>query len=116
MGSSKKKTPAKYQLRLSANALQNIDEITGYIAFINHQPSNAIKVGDAIFKTFDRIALNPFSFKECEEISTKTKIYRRAVCFSWLIIYKITPVEIIILGIIHKSRKPARLKVLRKIK
>jgi hypothetical protein len=36
-----------YQIRLSENAIQNIDEITGYIAFIKHQPMNAIKVGDA---------------------------------------------------------------------
>ena len=29
--------------------MQSIDEITGYIAFINQQPLNAIKVGDALF-------------------------------------------------------------------
>jgi hypothetical protein len=44
-----------YQVRLSENALQNIDEITGYIAFINHQPMNAIKVGDALFEAIDKI-------------------------------------------------------------
>jgi hypothetical protein len=38
-----------YQIRLSENAGHNIDEITGYIAFINHQPLNTIKVGDAFF-------------------------------------------------------------------
>lgn len=116
MGSSKKKTPKKYPLRLSAIALRNIDEITGYIAFINNQPANAVKVGDAIFRTIDRIALNPFPFKECEEITTRTKMYRRAVCLSWIIVYKIVPAEIIVLGIIHKSRKPAMLKALKKIK
>lgn len=116
MGDSKKKTPKKYPLGLSANALRNIDEITGYIAFINHQPANAVKVGDTIFKTIDRIALNPYSFKECEQIPTKTKMYRRAVCLSWIIVYKIMPAGIIVLGIIHKSRKPAMLRAIKRIK
>ena len=40
MGRKEKATPKTYQVRISTNALQNIDEITGYIAFINHQPLN----------------------------------------------------------------------------
>lgn len=116
MGRKKKTTPTNFQVRLSQNAVLNIDEITGYIAFINHQPSNAIKVGDAIFATIDKIAANPFSYRECEELPTKTKMYRRAVCLSWSVIYKITETEIIILGIIHHSRKPAVFKSLRKVK
>jgi plasmid stabilization system protein ParE len=58
MGRKEKAAPKAYQVRISTNALQNIDEITGYIAFINHQPLNAIKVGDAIFATINRIAVN----------------------------------------------------------
>lgn len=116
MGKQKKATGKAYKIRLSGVALQNIDEITGYIAFINHQPLNAIKLGDAIFRTIDRIGLNPFAFKECEELLTKSKIYRRAVCSSWIIVYKITGNEILILGIIHSSRRPSKLKALRKVK
>lgn len=113
----KKKAASKtFEVTISQNALQNIDEITGYIAFINHQPLNAIKVGDAILETFDRIAVNPFAFRECEELITKTKMYRRAVCYSWSIIYKISGNAILILGIIHQSRRPAAFKKLRKIK
>jgi plasmid stabilization system protein ParE len=116
MGTQKKAIVKTYKVRITATALQNIDEITGYIAFINQQPLNAIKVGDAIFKTIDRIALNPFAFRQCEEMPTKTKIYRRALCHSWSIIYRIKPDELVILGIIHGSRRPARVKKLRKIK
>ena len=116
MGQQKKATPKAYEIRISTNALQNIDEITGYIAFINHQPLNAIKVGDEIFKTIDRIGLNPLAFKECEEIPSKSKIYRRAICLSWLIIYRVMNSEILILGIIHVSRRPYKLKALKKIK
>jgi plasmid stabilization system protein ParE len=118
MGDKKKTTPKTYQVRISLNALQNIDEITGYIAFINQQPLNAIKVGDSIFETIGCIANNPFAFKECEEIPTKTKMYRRAHCLSWSIIYRmIKDCEIVILGIMHQSRRrPSRLGKLRKIK
>jgi hypothetical protein len=34
MGRKEKAAPKAYQVRISTNALQNIDEITGYIAFI----------------------------------------------------------------------------------
>lgn len=116
MGEKKKTTAATYKVSVSLNALQNIDEITGYIAFINQQTSNAIKIGNAIWETIDRIAANPFAFRECEEIPTRYKIYRRAVCYSWSIIYRVKENEVLILGVIHHSRKPARIRRLRKIK
>src|ERR1700748_1353730 len=116
MGRQEKTTPKTYQIRVSVNALQNIEEITGYIAFINQQPLNAIKVGDALFKVIDRIAANPLAFRECEELPTKARIYRRALCYSWQIIYRIKTEQIVVLGIIHSSRRPSRIKALRKIK
>ena len=116
MASPKEKAPAAYKVRITENALQDIDYITGYIAFINHQPLNAIRVGDAIFNTIDRIGQNPLAYRECEEIPTRNKIYRKAVCLSWLIIYKIKAKEVIILGIIHGARKPLRIKKFRKVR
>jgi plasmid stabilization system protein ParE len=116
MGRKEKATPKAYQVRISTNALQNIDEITGYIAFINLQPMNAIKVGDAIFATIDRIELNPLAFKECVELPTKTKMYRTAACHSWSIIFKITSSEIVILGVLHSARRPSKLRALRRVK
>jgi len=116
MGRQKKKAATAYEVRISTNALQNIDEITGYIAFVNQQPLNAIKVGDALYKVIDRIARNPFAFRECEELSTKTKMYRRALCYSWRIIYRINNNMVLILGIIHSARRPSIIRPLRKIK
>ncbi len=116
MGNTKEKAPKAYSLRITENALQNIDDITGYIAYINHQPLNAIRVGDKIFETIDRIEQNPLVFRECEEIPTKTKIYRKAVCMSWLIIYKIKASEIVVLGIIHGSRRASKVRKFRKVK
>jgi plasmid stabilization system protein ParE len=116
MGKQAKPVTATYKVTLSNNALQNIDDITHYIAFVKLQPLNAIKVGDALFAAVDLIAVNPRAFKECELLPTKTKIYRQAVCLSWLIIYKIRGFEITVLGIIHGSRKPSKLRALRKVK
>ena len=116
MGRTEEKAPKTYSLRVTDNALQNIDDITGYIAFIKHQPENAITVGDRIFETIDRIEQNPLAFRECEEIPTKTKVYRKAVCMRWNIIYKIKGSEILILGIIHSSRRVSRVRSLRNIK
>ncbi len=116
MGIQKKTTSKKIPLRISTNALRHLDEIMGYIAFIRQQPLTAIKIGDAFFEAFNNIAGNPFAFRECEELSTKTKMYRRAACHSWSIVFKIMPAEIIILGIIHHSRKPGAYRTLGKIK
>ncbi len=116
MEPEKKRADEDLPLRLSANADRNIDEITGYIAFIQHQPLNAIKVGDGIFQVIEKIASNPWKFKECVQLPTKTHIYRQAIFKSWHIIYKIKPAEIIILGVIRASRKPSLIKALRKIK
>ncbi len=116
MGNTKEKAPKTYSLRVTENALHNIDDITGYIAYIKHQPLNAIRVGDKIFETIDRIEQNPLAFRECEEIPTKTKIYRKAVCMSWNIIYKIKASEIVVLGIIHGSRRVSKVRKLKKIK
>jgi plasmid stabilization system protein ParE len=74
MGSKKKATAKNFEVSISANALQNIDEITGYIAFVNQQPFNAIRVGDKIFKVIESLAANPFAYRECSEMQTKTKI------------------------------------------
>lgn len=116
MGKPQKTTPTTRQVRISTQALQNINEVTGYIAYVSQAPLNAVKVGDALFATIDRIERNPLAFKECEELPTKSKMYRRALCYSWVIIYKITDTEIIILGIIHSASRPSLIRKLRKLK
>jgi len=116
MGRTKEDAPKTYSLRVTENAFQNLDNITGYIAYIKHEPLNAIRVGNEILKTIYRIEKNPSAFRECEEIATIDKIYRKAVCLSWLIIYKIKSSEIVILGIIHGHRSRSRIKNLRKVK
>jgi plasmid stabilization system protein ParE len=116
MDNKEESTRKTYKVILSENALTNLDEVTGYIAFVNHQPLNAIKIGNDFFELFEKIQSNPFVFKECEEIPTKQKIYRKARCHSWYVIFKIIATEILILGIMHASKKPSKIKSLKKIK
>ncbi|MCY7311941.1 MAG: type II toxin-antitoxin system RelE/ParE family toxin [Chitinophagaceae bacterium] len=116
MGKQTKTIATAYKVRLSDNAVHNIDEITSYIAIVNHQPMNAVKVGDALFATIDQIELRPYAFKECDLLPTKSKLYRQALCLSWYIVYKIADTQIIVLGIIHGSRKPSKRKALKRVK
>src|SRR4051794_30727887 len=104
MGKKEKEARGSFTLSISLAALNDFDEITDFITYVNGQPLNAIKVGNAIFEVIGKIKENPFAYKECEAIQTKTRMYRQAVCMSWLIIYKIMKNEIHILGIIHGAR------------
>jgi plasmid stabilization system protein ParE len=116
MGKTQKATGTAFQVRVSANAQKNLDEITGYIAFIQQQPITAISVGERITATIQRISTYPTAYRECEQLPTKQKMYRRAVCLAWSIIFRITGYEVLILGIIHHKSRPSLLKALRSVK
>jgi hypothetical protein len=59
MGKEKKAaTAASRHVRVSENAIRNINELIGYIGIIKKQPLNAIKVGDAILEMIDHIGQN----------------------------------------------------------
>lgn len=90
MGKAKKRDPEIPQIKVSSFAVQQIEDIIKYIAFVNQQPLNAVNISEAFESTISKIEANPFAFKECEQLVTKTKIYRQAVCLSWLIIYRIS--------------------------
>ena len=63
MDNTKEKALKTYSLRLTQNALKNIEKITTFIAHIKHLPLNAVRVGEKIFETIDRIKQNPLAFK-----------------------------------------------------
>jgi plasmid stabilization system protein ParE len=116
MGAEKETIEKTYEVRFAKNAVQNLDGVIDYIIFLKHQPINAIRVAEAFLEAFNRIGRNPLAFKECEQLATKSKMYRRMVCFSWLIIYRVRGKEITVLGIIHTSSKLFRIKSLRRIR
>jgi hypothetical protein len=43
-------------------------------------------------------------------------MYRKAICLSWQIVFRIRKKQITVLGIIHSNRKRSYIKKLRKIK
>ena len=116
MAKKEKTTAQVRKIVLHDQAYKDIDNIIDFIAQDNQQPLNAIKVGERIFATIERIENSPFVFKECEQLVTKSKMYRQASCLSWLIIYKITSTQIVVLAVMHSARNPSKIKKLRKFK
>lgn len=55
MGGQKKTIATAFKINISNNVVLNIDEVTGYIAFVNHQQISANTIGDTIFDTIERI-------------------------------------------------------------
>ncbi len=77
----KKLPPKKYPVKVSVSALQNIDEKTAYIAFVAQQPLNAVKVGDKLMKTFDRIAASPMPSKSVAMFPPRPRFIGRSSVF-----------------------------------
>lgn len=116
MGSTKKATATAYSVRVTDEAEKNKNEIIGFISFVRNQTLNAVRIADALQRKFVRIGCNPWAFKECEEIPTKNRMYRKASCYSWFIVYKISGTVVIILGIIHQACKPSKIRSLKRRK
>jgi plasmid stabilization system protein ParE len=89
MGAKKTTNLEPYSLIIKDQYYINLEQIVDYIAFVQKQPLNAIKVSDCISKTMSKIIENPLIYAECENIPTKAKIYREARYKSWLIIFKV---------------------------
>ncbi len=116
MGGKEKENTESYQVRLSLKATKGFNDITSYISVINHQPLNSVRVADQLVKRINTLADNPFAFKECAELKTKSGRYRIAVLKSWQIIFRIKKFDITVLGILHVSQHPSIIRSLRKIK
>lgn len=99
-----------YSLVISDKYYSDLEKIVDYIEFVNHQPINAVKVARGINETMDKIILNPTIYAECENIPTKTKIYREAVYKTWQIVFKLKGKNITILGVLSGKIKPSRFK------
>ena len=96
-----------YSLIVNDKYFIDLKKILDYIAIIQKQPLNAIKISVGINATMNKIILNPTIYSECENIPTKSKIYREAVYKTWQIVFKLKGNKITILGVINGKRKPA---------
>ena len=83
MGTKQTRDFKQYSLIVSEKYYSNLQEIVDYIRFVKHQPRNSVKVGDGIQDTMNKIILNPTIYAECENIPTKSKIYREAIYKTW---------------------------------
>jgi plasmid stabilization system protein ParE len=110
MGTEKTTDTKTYSLTIKASYYQNIEQIVDYIAFVQKQPLNALKVGDGIDETMSKIIENPLIYAECENIPTKTKIYREAVYKTWLIVFKVKTNHVTILGVLSSKQKASKFK------
>ncbi|TRX11636.1 type II toxin-antitoxin system RelE/ParE family toxin [Flavobacterium gawalongense] len=107
MGKEKIGDSSSHALIISQKYYEDLEQIVDYIEFVKLQPLNAIKVGNGIQKTMNKIILNPTIYAECENIPTKSKIYREAGYKSWLIVFKLKGNVITILGVLSGKRKPS---------
>ena len=112
MGTENKTHPKPYTLTIKDKFYQNLEQIVEYIAFVQKQPLNALKVGNGISETMAKIIDNPLIYAKCENISTKTKIYREARYKTWLIVFKVKASQVTILGVLSAKQKPASFRQL----
>ena len=111
MGTEKERDfKINYTFIIKENFYHNLEQIIDYIKIEKQQPINAVKVGEGIIKTMNKIIDNPLIYTECENIPTKNKTYREACYKSWLIIFKIENSQIIILGVLNRKQKPSIFK------
>ena len=107
MGTKKVRTEKPYSLVIKESYYSNLTDIVNYIAYVKKQPINALKVGEGINKIMLKIILDPLIYASCENIPTKTKIYREAGYKTWLIIFKVKSSEVTILGVMSGKLKPS---------
>jgi len=105
----KQKIFAVYFSRL---AQQHLKEIYDYIGA--GSPKNALAVSQKIVVLSKSLSRLPFRFEECEQLKTKTGIYRKATCLSYKIIYRVKQSRVEILAIFHSSQNPKKTKLFRK--
>jgi plasmid stabilization system protein ParE len=99
-----------YSLVISNKYYSDLDKIVDFIEFVKLQPLNAVKVAKGINATMNQIILNPTIYSECENIPTKSKIYREAVYKTWQIVFKLKGNNVTILGVLSGKIKPSRFK------
>ena len=110
MGEKKTRDFESYSLIVSDKYYSDLQKIINYIEFVKLQPLNAVKVGDGIQKAMNKIIFNPTIYAECENIPTKSKIYREAVYKTWQIVFKLKGNTVTILGVFSGKRKPSRFR------
>jgi plasmid stabilization system protein ParE len=107
MGIRNSENQETYSLIVNEKYFTDLRKILDFIAIKQKQPLNAIKVSIGINATMNKIILNPTIYAECENIPTKSKIYREAVYKTWQIVFKLKGNSVTILRVLSGKRKPS---------
>lgn len=71
---------------------------------------------EEIYNRIYQLTTDFFLHPICRFIPTKTGMYRNLIHSKYLVLYRVTAERVEVLNIIHSSRKPSRIKTMRKIK
>lgn len=103
-----------YTVEISQNYFIQLKQIVWHIALEKQQPLNALKVSLGIEEKLNKIITNPLIFSTCENLPTKSNLYREARYKSWLIVFKLQNNTITILGVLSGKQRPTSFKKIRK--
>src|ERR1700744_3211828 len=71
---------------------------------------------DELTEHIERLSFNYLIHPECRFLATKSKMYRNIIHGSYLVIYRITEMQIEVLNVLHSSRSISAIKSSRRIK
>ena len=78
-----------YELQISQQAKNDLDDIIAYITLKLINPSAASALLDAVDDCYQHLRRMPYMYGECANARLKAKGYRRAVIKNYVMIYKV---------------------------
>jgi len=85
-----------YRVDVSDRADYELDKILTYIAEDLAAPEAAISFADEVYKCYDRLEENPYTYEACRDTRLNKGGYRRAVIKNYVMLYKIYDHELVI--------------------
>jgi len=105
----------KLKVTWTPEALSALRNVYDFIALDSIFQAERISTEITLFAA--SFNLYPLKYQECEYLTTKKRMYRKATyADTYKIIYKILKDEILILDVFHGKRNPTQLRKLRSIK
>ncbi len=95
------------KLKWSLLAKRSLTDIGKYIK--KDSPQNAQKVVNKIREKAKQIPKNPEAYHLLHAINSEDKIYRYALCYKYMIVFRVKLYYILIVDIFHSSRSPESL-------
>jgi plasmid stabilization system protein ParE len=94
-------------------AKQSLTDIGKYIK--KDSPKNAQKVVNQIREKAKQIPKNPEAYHLLHAINSEDKIYRYALCYKYMIVFRVKLYYILIVDIFHSSRNPESLENMKEV-